>query len=679
MYNHDLSRVIPLEKAEEFAVKTARAAGLSNKDSLILDLMVKAVPKIEVDGTFVARLDDVYGFLSNLDRAIREHDSAFLLLKRGLCVDKIVDIEEFVESADYLNQKGYVRPAIRRKLLELFAPGNEYIEAVLTGAIGIGKNYFADCALAYMVYVLSCFHNPQLEFDLAPGSSIVFIQQSVTLTLARKVLYDQFAERIRRSKYFKQRFRFDPEVKSELRFPKGVTILPVGGSDTSALGMNVFGGVIDEMNFMARTRDSALVRYTAEDEYDQAERLYSTLIRRIKSRFMQKGKVPGKLLLVSSTNYPGDFTDRKVEEAKHDTTIFVMKYSQWEALPADRFCGEKFLVEVGNDFKRSQVIPTMEAAVDKDDVIEVPIEYKTEFDRDIDAALRDLGGIAAGSKSPFIPYRELIGKAMDHFETIVGGRQLFKLDEVVLQNLFSSDEDPDWSLLVDETYFDRCMAVSETPFAAHIDVGLTTDAAGLAIGRIVGYKMLAESKIFDESCGSFVEVRDIRVPIYQIDGVLRIVAPANDEVDLGLVRDLILYLRGKLPLHYATSDSYQSAMLIQAFRKARIRSGVLSVDTSSAPYTEVKLAIKDERIWLPRHSVLARELREVEKDKKKDKVDHPPGGSKDVSDAVAGVVYILQKKEASYGRPARRIARSGSSDGRRIRKIHFGTKRRLKG
>ena len=528
-----------------------------------------------------------------------------------------------------------------------------------------------------MVYMLSCFHNPQLEYDLAPGSTIVFIQQSVTLTLARKVVYDQFAERIRGSRYFQQRFQFDPEVKSELRFPKGIVILPVGGSDTSALGMNVFGGVIDEMNFMARVRDSALTRHTADEEYDQAERLYSTLIRRIKSRFMQRGKVPGKLMLVSSTNYPGDFTDRKLEEAKHDPTIFVMKYAQWEALPKDRFSGETFLVEVGNDFKQSRIIPTIEAAMDADDVVEVPIEYKVEFERDIDAALRDLGGIATGSKHPFIPYRELIVKAMDQFVEVTGGKQLFKREEVVMQDLFDPDEDPDWSLLVDEEYFEQCLNIEGSVFALHIDVGLTSDAAGVAIGRIVGYKVLEASKIYDERTGSFVEVRDIRVPMYQIDGALRVMAPPNDEVDLELVRDLVLYLRGRMLIRYATCDSYQSAMMIQAFRKARMRSGVLSVDTSSAPYTEVKLAIKDERIWLPPHRVLGRELREIEKDKKKDKIDHPAQGSKDVSDAVAGVVYMLQRKEASYGRPARRTARPlKGSDG--VRKIRFGAGRRLK-
>ena len=176
---------------------------------------------------------------------------------------------------------------------------------------------------------------------------------------------------------------------------------------------------------MARTKDSIHTRFSGEEEYDQAERLYRTLIRRMKSRFMQKGKVPGKLLLVSSTNYPGDFTGRKIEEAEKDKTIFVMNYSQWEALPEDRFTGEKFLVEVGNDVKQSRVLKSREEAVDDEDVIDVPIEYKAEFERDIDGALRDLAGVSSSTKHPFISCRELIVSAYKEFTKVSGSRQLF--------------------------------------------------------------------------------------------------------------------------------------------------------------------------------------------------------------------------------------------------------------
>ena len=52
--------------------------------------------------------------------------------------------------------------------------------------------------------------------------------------------------------------------------------------------------------------------------------------------------------------------------------------------------------------------------------------------------------------------------------------------------------------------------------------------------------------------------------------------------------------------------------------------------------------------------------------------------SKDVSDAVAGTVFMLQRKEASYGRPPRR-ARTSRAAEPSVRKVRFGSGRRIKG
>jgi hypothetical protein len=216
-------------------------------------------------------------------------------------------------------------------------------------------------------------------------------------------------------------------------------------------------------------------------------------------------------------------------------------------------------------------------------------------------------------------------------------------------------------------------------FVTHVDVAVSGDACGLAVGRIFGYKMLPASKYFNERTQEFVEVRDIRAPIYMIDGVLQIMAPPGGEIDLEVVRDMMLWFRGELNLKWGTADSYQSTMMLQAFRKARIRSGVLSIDTTPAPYTEVKLAIKDERILMPPHSVLGKELRELEmEDPVKQIINHPPGGSKDCSDAVAGVVYILQRKEASYGRPVgtgRRRGKAMREPEPKVRHVRVGRRR----
>lgn len=623
--------LVPVERAVEAVSQVLSESGLSKSNTQIFKLIVASCKVVVVDGREYFNRDSLHGFVQNAVQAMRTGDSSYLTQRRGLRVDRVVDVIEFCESREFMGQAAHLRPVIRYELERLFST-DHYLEAVLTGGIGVGKTYFAEMAIGYMIYLLSCYHNPQLEHGLAPGSSIVFIQQSLTQTLAKKVIFEQFAERLKESPYFSRYFPYNPNIKSELRFPKNIYVMPVGGSDTAALGMNVFGGIIDELNFMARVEDSVMTRYTGEDEYDQAERAYRALFRRMKSRFMEKGKLPGKLMLVSSANYPGDFTSMKIEEAKEEiekngeTSTFVMQYAQWEALPKERFSEGTFYVEVGNEYKRSRVLHHIDEARDLEDVIEVPIDYKADFERDVDGALRDFAGVSTGTRRPFIPYREEIVKAQEAFRRATGGKQLFLMDSLVLNKVIDQ-ESPDWERIVDMDYIENCILDRSTTFASHIDVGLSHDAAGLALGRIVGYKVLPVTRLFNEKTEEFVEVKDIRAPLIQIDGMLQIKAEPGDEVDLELTRDLVLWICGLINLRWATMDSYQAPMFYQSFRKAKLRSGVLSVDTSIAPYTEYKLAIKDERIWIPDHDVLAKETREVERDPKKDKVDHRSGGS----------------------------------------------------
>lgn len=61
------------------------------------------------------------------------------------------------------------------------------------------------------------------------------------------------------------------------------------------------------------------------------------------------------------------------------------------------------------------------------------------------------------------------------------------------------------------------------------------------------------------------------------------------------------------------------------------------MDRQLEPYNLLKEAIYEERIDIPYHEVLSRELSNLEL-VNGNKVDHPPKGSKDVADAVAGVI-----------------------------------------
>ena len=65
------------------------------------------------------------------------------------------------------------------------------------------------------------------------------------------------------------------------------------------------------------------------------------------------------------------------------------------------------------------------------------------------------------------------------------------------------------------------------------------------------------------------------------------------------------------------------------------------LDRDIRPYQILKSTINDGRLDIPNNDILLRELNRLELDTKKGKVDHPPGGSKDLADALAGVVFRL--------------------------------------
>ncbi|GAH08589.1 unnamed protein product, partial [marine sediment metagenome] len=202
------------------------------------------------------------------------------------------------------------------------------------------------------------------------------------------------------------------------------------------------------------------------------------------------------------------------------TQIFVMNYALWEAIPQERLLPGRFLVEVGNDVKQSRIIASREEAQDIADVIEVPDNYRRTFESDIDGALKDLGGVVTGTRRPFIPYKEQMAASQENYTKATGGLSLFKEEEIAMTDFFVGA--PDWWELVSKEYIEDVIINRYQIFAVHIDVGVSEDALGIAVGRIIGYKALQSTQVYNKKRGSFVEMQDITGPIYMIDGVLRV-------------------------------------------------------------------------------------------------------------------------------------------------------------
>lgn len=489
---------------------------------------------------------------------------------------------------------------------------------VVTG--NSAKTTRALYSIAYHLYQLSCYLDPHKAFAMDPSSEIVIIFQSLREKTAKELDYSRFKQIIDRSPYFQKEFPYDRYTESYMKFPNRIEVKPISSASTAAIGQNVIFGLIDEVNFMDIVDKSR--RSDRGGSFDQAKEIYDTIHRRIESRFIQAGgSVPGTLYLSSSRKYPGEFTDRKIEEAKNQikatgkSRIYVSDLALWDIKPVGTYCGEKFKVFIGNNEKYPAILmnerETENLNVDPSLIIEVPVEHLNSFRSDILGSLRDLAGKATLAVAPFLTDLESINNSFGRIKNAFSRDHVnYGLDKVTA----SSTE----------------MQLPDEPRACHIDIGLTQDRAGIACGYVSGFKRV-------ERAGGYE-----LLPVIVIEAVLAVTPPKKGQIEISYLRGLIYMLEeAGYPVRWVTMDSFQSVDSLQIFKQHGYSVGRVSTDKTMIPYMQLKQTISDGRLLLPKHDILSFEWKSLEVDYQRGKVDHTSASTKDVSDAVASVVHVL--------------------------------------
>lgn len=547
-----------------------------------------------------------------------KYKSEYEIVKKSAYRQTPVDPEKFLLSESYMGLDGQVYPEVLKSFIELNS--GKYTEAVLTGSIGCAKTTLAVWTTAYQLYLISCLRNPQLTFNLDKSSEIIFIFQSINANLAKAVDYTRFKNLIEVSPHFQKHFMYDRGILSELRFPNHIIVKPVSGNETGAIGQNVMGGIIDELNFMSVIENSK--SSIDGGVFDQAIALYNSISRRRKSRFMIQGALPGILCLVSSKRYPGQFTDKKMEEAaleiqeKGSSQIFTYDKTTWDIMPPDRFSGKWFNLFIGDDSRKPRIIETGEKvpASMRANVMRVPIEYLTEFSTDIINALRDIAGVSTLASHPFMINADLVSANFDE-----------KRESVL------SRTETDFIHTKLAIYPERILNKKQ-PRWVHIDLGVTGDAAGFAVGHVTGFRLMDRGDVQEY------------LPEIHMDCTLAVEPPKNDEILFHKIRALIYKLSELgMPIKWVSFDSFQSVDSIQILKTKGYMCGRISMDITTQPYDITKTAMYDGRVSMHEHPKLKKELLSLERDTKTGKIDHPStaGASKDISDAAAGVISGL--------------------------------------
>ena len=518
-------------------------------------------------------------------------------------------IEEFVTSPDYLNMGGQVWPSIREELAEVFEPDADgdfrYNEVVLLKAIGAGKSMTSSIIFAYLVYWVLCLRDPQSYFGLAAGSKIAFLNIAPSAQKAKDIVFHEVKTRVENSPWFSRYYPPDPRVKSKLLFDhveEDDAGRSLGGPATGRKNVAIIPGNSSRnaaigYNVFGGVIDEAAFFETMENigkvSTERTDVLYDAIQRRIFSRFGKRGM----LVMISSPQYADDFIEKKHEEGKTNPRLYAVRKALWDAKPRGTYSSEVFRFEAEVEgVKRTLLIPT---------------DFKAEFAKNPHKALRDLAALPSLALNPYMG-----AGAVD--EVAEGSKlksPVVRESEMGLPLEFAPWFKP--------TRFQR---------AIHIDLAKTRDACGFAMGYWDSERQRAVFELL-------VQIRTSR----------------EKPLDFQAVRDLVLHLRAMGFSFYRVSyDNFQSVDSIQLLQRKGIEAEHLSVDTSLEPYdTLLGFVNSGEADFYP-HPVLTRELKRLELVNGK-KVDHPPHGTKDLADAVAGVAYWVGHMRAGVGQPQQKV------------------------
>jgi hypothetical protein len=351
---------------------------------------------------------------------------------------------------------------------------------------------------------------------------------------------------------------------------------------------------------------------------------YRSVKRRMQSRFIRNGTLATKLFIVSSKKSDQDFVEKYLETVKGDSSVLVVDEPQWKVKPPGTYSGKMFQVAVGSKTIRSRVV------LPEDDIpslvnqgyriLDVPVEFKKDFERDVDSSLMEFAGISSTLVSKFIAYERLKDTYCDDSNPFSNSIiSVGTNDDLTVQDFFRPE-------LVSPL-------VASKPIYIHIDGSLTGDRTGISGVAVMG---LRESTRYVD--GEVVPVNEL---LYRHVFSVGIQCPTGAEISLQKNREFIYYLKYTLNYNIAgvSLDGFQSADGIQQLKQAGFDAKLLSLDRTPDGYMYLKASLNEKRISMLHIDPLEKELVNLERNNMTGKVDHPVSGSKDIADSLCGALY----------------------------------------
>lgn len=551
-----------------------------------------------------------------------------------------VSVEQFICDPLYLgetNRNGdAVYPFWKDCLKDIFSHGNQYNEIILSGATRIGKTSTAIVIVAYMLYRLMLYKNPHEYFKKKEVSKFTIAFANLTKELAAGVAYREFNDTLKQSRWFNEHGTFSRSDRNFYYIPEGGKIDILPASDAAhLLGMQLWAVVMDETNFAkAGVKDITLAKQHMKNIYD-------TVNARISGTFRLHGEVYGKLVASSSKNTDSDFLSDHIETQMNagNTHMYLVDQPQWKVLPKSMFSNEVFHFTVGDRYKRGFVIPPEndDAAHHEEyirqgyTIMEAPQEFRRNFVADYDISLRDIAGVSVVGAMGFIT-QEAITPNMSttrHNAFFTDVIQVGTRDNKTIEEFFRLD-------VVDRRLKQCIMNI-------HLDLSETGDRTGMDGVCVDGQKVVQD-----------YDGRNVVLPFFREIFAVAVEPPRGDRLSFQKVVNFLLWLRRSgFNIGTISTDQYQSSYLRELLSGQGFHTAKISVDASEDPYIGLKNILYDQRIELIKNDIRDNEM--IRLQRVHNKIDHPSGGSKDISDCLCGACWTLTTEHAVSRPPPRSV------------------------
>ena len=492
-------------------------------------------------------------------------------------------------------------------------------EIPLAWGKGSGKDYLSRIMLSRGVYLLWCLASPQGYFGMPGTETIAFTNIATAAPQAKYIFFDPWIKMLKESPFFRE--IMEPLANS-IEFEKGLLARSGHSSVESQEGQNLIMAVLDEIaGFKTAAELSTKLKQMEREPAQSAQGVIKMARSSILSRFPETGK----LIAISFTRFKNDAIDLlvkqaflEIEQLGEKSRKYPSRAATWEVNPLRK----------RSDFDQAY----------RDDPEDAQCRYEC---RPVSSSHRFFRNLLAVRKALGVSLTlepELLDKQAPTLSIEI--EYFWGPDPADTTAVDSWQVRFDFSALGDS---------HRQPLAIHMDLGISSDLAGVAGSHFGGFVDHVQD-VTDATTGLVTRktvpkmqvVTDFVIVFEQVRGDPMKGTPDSD-IQVRWIRQLIIELNNAgWVVGLFTADGYQSTDTFQLLEQQGIETELYSLDRKTEGFDILKSMIYGNDVTAPWHPLLYSEIESLVK-MTETKIDHQSGASKDMADAWAGSVRGVVK------------------------------------